>query len=151
MWNVHSAIFTPFFEVTDAYGPNQFAYAKGKGSKDALAINVLQWIWWLHNGHQIALYCSDVSGAFDRVKATKLVEKLQKKGVTGDILNVIQSWLGEREAKVVVNGTFSKTAKLNNMVFQGTVWGPPLWNCFFEDARAPVRKSGFDETVFADD
>ena len=88
---------------------------------------------------------------FDRVKATKLVEKLQKKGVTGEILNVIQSWLGEREAKVVVNGTFSTTAKLNNMVFQGAVWGPPLWNCFFEDARAPVRKSGFDETVFADD
>ena len=141
----------PFFEATDAYGPNQFAYAKGKGCKDALATNVLQWIWWLHNGYQIALYCSDVSGAFDRVKATKLIEKLQKKGVTGEILNVIQSWLGEREAKVVVNGTFSKTAKLNNMVFQGTVWGPPLWNCFFEDARAPVRKSGFDETVFADD
>ncbi len=92
-----------------------------------------------------------MSGAFDRVKSSKLLKKLQKKGVTGDILNVVQSWLGEREARVVVNGTFSKTAALNNMVFQGTVWGPPLWNCFFEDARVPVINSGFTETVFADD
>jgi hypothetical protein len=60
----------PFFEATEAYGPNQFAYAKGKGCKDAHATNVLQWIWGLHLGYQIALYCSDVSGAFDRVKTT---------------------------------------------------------------------------------
>ena len=64
-----------------------------------------------------ALHCSDVSGAFDRVKATKLVEKLQKKGVTGEILNVTQNSLGERAAKVIVNGTFSKTPKLNSMGF----------------------------------
>ena len=37
------------------------------------------------------------------------------------------------------------------MVFQGTVWGPILWNCFFEDARLAIRTSGFQEVVFADD
>ena len=138
----------PFFEATDAYGPNQFAYAKGKGCKDALATNVLQWIWWLHLGYQIALYCSDVSGAFDRVKATRVVQKLEKKGVTGGILDVVKSWLGERRAQVVVNGTFSEVAMLSDMVFQGTVWGPPFWNCYFEDARAPIAISGFMETIW---
>ena len=69
------------FEVTEAYGPNQFAYAKGKGCKDALATNVLQWIRWLHLGRQVALYCSDVSGAFDRVRAARLIQKLQKRAL----------------------------------------------------------------------
>eukprot|EP00972_Heterocapsa_arctica_P056509 8339461-Heterocapsa_arctica.AAC.1 len=37
------------------------------------------------------------------------------------------------------------------MVFQGTVWGPPLWNAFFEDARVPINACGFNEIVYADD
>ena len=40
---------------------------------------------------------------------------------------------------------------LDHMVFQGTVWGPPLWNVFFEDARVPINASGFNEIVYADD
>ncbi|CAE8713039.1 unnamed protein product, partial [Polarella glacialis] len=33
----------------------------------------------------------------------------------------------------------------------GTVWGPPLWNCFYEDARQAVNTKSFIETIFADD
>ena len=40
---------------------------------------------------------------------------------------------------------------LEDMVFQGTVWGPPLWNVFFEDARIPINACGFNEIVYADD
>eukprot|EP00746_Dinoflagellata_sp_MGD_P124290 gnl/MRDRNA2_/MRDRNA2_58876_c0_seq1.p1 gnl/MRDRNA2_/MRDRNA2_58876_c0~~gnl/MRDRNA2_/MRDRNA2_58876_c0_seq1.p1 ORF type:complete len:133 (+),score=30.30 gnl/MRDRNA2_/MRDRNA2_58876_c0_seq1:23-400(+) len=40
---------------------------------------------------------------------------------------------------------------LMDMVFQGTVWGPLLWNCFYKDALKPVRDTGFTEAVFADD
>ena len=30
-------------------------------------------------------------------------------------------------------------------------FGPPLWNIYYADARAPVRKNGFQEVVYADD
>ena len=40
---------------------------------------------------------------------------------------------------------------LSNMTFQGTVWGPPLWNTYFEDAQQAVQREHFVETVFADD
>ena len=60
--------------------------------RDALAFNVLQWVWWLHEGKKIGFYCSDVSGAFDLVP---ILEKLQRNGVTGKVFKVLSSWLEE--------------------------------------------------------
>ena len=40
---------------------------------------------------------------------------------------------------------------LSNMVFQGTVTGPTLWNLFYEDARHAINECFFTEVVFADD
>ena len=112
---------------------------------------MLDWLWALHSGRKVGLYCSDVSGAFDRVKKERLVQKLVQKGLQGPLLKVLESWLDTRTAYVVVEATKSKAALLTNQVFQGTVWGPPLWNTFFEDARAPVNRAGFEDTFFADD
>ena len=36
-------------------------------------------------------------------------------------------------------------------MFQGTVFGPPLWNLYYADARTAVNAKGFVETIFADD
>ena len=99
----------------------------------------------------MALYCSDVKGAFDRVDSQRLLQKLRQKGLSGQLLVVISSWLEERAAQVVVEGAYSEEAKLEDSVYQGTVWGPPLWNVFFEDARMAVNKAGYTEAIFADD
>ena len=40
---------------------------------------------------------------------------------------------------------------LANMVFPGTVLGPPLWNVFFADVAVAARQTGGSENVFADD
>lgn len=40
---------------------------------------------------------------------------------------------------------------LQNMVYQGTVLGPPAWNIFFADVAKAVTACGFEEAVFADD
>ena len=36
-------------------------------------------------------------------------------------------------------------------MFQGTVWGPPLWSVFYADARHAIQAAGFEEVVYADD
>ena len=141
----------PFLEATQAYGPNQFAYTSERGCRDLLLLNLLNWLWNLHLGRKVALYCSDVKGAFDRVDSHRLLEKLRQKGVSGSFLKVVSSWLEERTAQVVVEGAHSDIAGLNDSVYQGTVWGPPLWNVYFEDARKPVNKAGYTEAIFADD
>ena len=100
---------------------------------------------------KIAIYCSDVSGAFDKVNSRRLLRKLRSRGVPDVILLVIQSWLYERNARVAVGGKFSRDVKIKNMVYQGTVLGPPLWNIYYADAALAVNLIGFLEIIFADD
>ena len=100
---------------------------------------------------QDSCYCSDVSGAFDRVRAEKLLEKLRCKGVHPAFVDLAGSWLQQRSAQVVVEGQRSDKMLCRSMVFQGTVLGPTLWNLFYEDARRAIHEAGFVEIVYADD
>ena len=40
---------------------------------------------------------------------------------------------------------------LEDMVFQGIVLGPILWNLFFGDARVAIEAAKFLEIIYADD
>ena len=100
---------------------------------------------------KIAVYLSDVSGAFDKVDSNRLIQKLERKGLGIKMIRVIRSWLQRRRATVVVSGQKSRSLLLQNQVFQGTVFGPPLWNQFFSDAAVPLKQSGYTEVVYADD
>ncbi len=132
-------------------GDRQFAYTKGRGHRDALLFNIMQWLLWLEDGDHIALYCSDVYGAFDRVCKELLLRKICALRPPRCLAKLLRSWLDDRVSNVVVDGVFSKEMPLTDSVFQGTVLGPPLWNQHFADAKSAVRKHGFIETVYADD
>ena len=72
-------------------------------------------------------------------------------GIHPAVAAVIVSWLRTRKANVVVGGTKSSDFDLDNMLFQGTVWGPTLWNIFYADAKLAIREWLLTEIVFADD
>ena len=124
------ALFMPFLLKSVAYGSNQFAYMPQRGARDALAHIVMVWQRAIAKGSKVAAYCSDVFGAFDRVSVDRLISKLKAKRVNKVIIDVLTSWLRSRRAHVVVGGSRSEEFTLSDMVFQGTVWGPPLWNTF---------------------
>ena len=122
-----------------------------RGARDALAQLVLTWISLFGKHRNIAVYCSDVSRAFDKVNSRRLLRKLGARGIPDALLPVIQSWLNECRTPVAVGGKFSREMKIQNMVYQGTVLGPPLWNIYFADAALAVNLHGFLEIIFADD
>ena len=101
------SLFLPWLEATGAYGPNQYAYAKHRGYKDVLAINVCSWLLLLEQGLAVGLFCSDVSGAFDRVSGTRLVKKLATSGLHPDLTGFLASWLDDRSSQVVIGGAAS--------------------------------------------
>ena len=133
------------------YGRNQYAYSTGRSHRDALAINVCNWLMILENGQIVGLYCSDVSGAFDRVRKERLISKLRLSGLNRRVVQFLESWLEDRQSSVIVAGDKSRSRVLRNLVFQGTVLGPPLWNMFYNDAAYSIQSCRFTEVVFADD
>jgi len=64
-------LYVPYLASTVSFGPNQFAYTEGRGARDAVAHLVMTWIKALAGRHKIGVYYSDVSGAFDCVKAER--------------------------------------------------------------------------------
>ena len=85
-------------------GLNQFALCQGKGSRRALAFLELLWLLAFQGQARVAVYMSDVSAAFDRVFTPRMVRKLRARKVPSMLLKVLQSWLHERTAEVLVNG-----------------------------------------------
>ena len=86
-------LYLPYLERIGAAGPCQFAYRKKRGLRDALAYLLLSWLLILSKCEQVALYCSNVSSAFDRVSADRLLYKLKLAGVHASSLAIHQSWL----------------------------------------------------------
>ena len=82
---------------------------------DVLAWNVIAWISAFKNNRRVGLYCSDVSGAFDRVKKERLLEKMRAKGLHPSILKIVSSWLEEREFTVILDGVQSGWHELENL------------------------------------
>ena len=54
----------------------------------------------LDKGHNTDVFYLDFSKAFDRVPHQRLLAKLRAHGITGEIFNWIQSWLGDRKQRV---------------------------------------------------
>ena len=52
---------------------------------------------------------------------------------------------------MVVNGENSKYFAIKDMVFQGTVLRPILWNLLFDDAKDAINEWLYEEIVYADD
>ena len=143
--------FDPYIATNCLFGKRQWAYQKRKGARDAILYLIITWLLALASGQKIILFCSDVAGAFDRVDTARLVSKLVAMGLDPAVVAVLSSWLESRCARVIVGGCCSEPIELTNMVFQGTVLGPKLWNLFYEDVKAACRDAKFEETVFADD
>ena len=85
---------------------------------------------------------SDIACAFDPVDMKKLIAKLLQFGVCDAFVDLLASYLAPRSATVAVNGAESKEFVLANMIFQGTVLGPNLWNTFFTDLHEAAEATG---------
>jgi len=146
-----ASLFLPSLISLGGFGANQFAYKPGHGSRDAVLFAVTSWLLALSQGFRVGVYCSDVSGAFDKVPASRLVRRLSQWKIHPKILEVLQSWLRPRRARVIVGGATSQEFLMSDMVYQGTVWGPSLWNTFFADAARALQCLSFHDLFYADD
>lgn len=136
---------------SDSFGTNQFAYRCFHGVRDAILFVLLTWLVVFAKGKKVGVYCSDVSSAFDQMSTFNLLAKLRRPIIHNKIVDVNADWLVGRRGEVIVQGSSSDCFPVSNMNYQGTIWGPPLWNLFFSDVRLALRRCGFSEVIYADD
>lgn len=82
-------LFLPQLVASRGFGPRQFTYTPERGYKDALIVCVGKWILMLSERKRVAIYCSDVAGAVDRVSSVLLMHALASKGLHSPILKVV--------------------------------------------------------------
>ena len=133
------------------FGDSQWAFRKQASSRDLVLVFISQWIQAICGGFKVGTFMGDITAAFDRVDKELLLGKLQSLGVAEVYLDFLNNYLEPRIGRVAVEGALSDTILLCDMVFQGTVLGPALWNTFFHDVSIPARWRGGTDALFADD
>ena len=94
----------------------------------------------------------DLSAAFDTVDHGTLINTLKNEvGVTGECLAWIQSYLEERQQRVIINNNRSDSRTLKCGVPQGSVLGPLLLSIYTIPLAAIMRKHGILYHLYADD
>ena len=90
----------------------------------------------------------DLSKAFDTVNHKILLSKLEKYGVRGNSLKLINDYLTNRKQVVHVNNTYSDQQSIVCGVPQGSTLGPLLFSVYINDLS---NASKFQTRLYADD
>ena len=90
----------------------------------------------------------DLQKAFDSVPHKRCVLKLERHGITSNLLRWIKYFLSERKQRLVLNGLLSDWTDVISGVPQGSVLGPVLFILYVNDLPDKVKSYC---KIFADD
>ena len=102
----------------------------------------------MDRGRDVRFVFCDVSKAFDKVWHTGLLFKLKLTGVNKQLISWIESYLSDRQQKVVSEGFSSTLQGIKAVVPQGSVLGPFLFLVYINDIVNDINN---DIRLFADD
>jgi hypothetical protein len=100
---------------------------------------------------RLAVWLADIKGAFDHACRDMMRCALTARGIPDGFIRVMTDWMSHRSVSVVVDGMHSEDHRITDQVFQGSVWGPTLWNLFIADVENPIRSHGWLPILYADD
>ena len=135
--------------VNEILSPYQFGFRKNISTVDAL-IHFTEMIYDALNNKNCCLnVLVDYSRAFDTINHAILLRKLERYGVRGSALEMIRSYLKNRQQSVRINNSLSGTLTTNISVPQGSILGPLLFLIYVNEISNMSNK--FTPTSFADD
>ena len=126
----------------------QFGFRQKFSATDALISTVENLRIGADKGHVIALALLDLSKAFDSINHSILLNKLQSIGFDHASIELISSYLSNRQQIVNINGINSDWLNVIRGVPQGTVLGPLLFNIYVNELS---KVTNCRITQYADD
>lgn len=143
---VYDAIYSV---IANAVPVEQHGFLKGRSTITNLSIFSNYIISNMEKGRQVDVVYTDFEKAFDRVDHAILIQKLEKLGISGNLLRWTESYLSNRSQMVVVGGYKSNYVTIPSGVPQGSLLGPLLYNSYLYDVYTCIKHSRF--LMYADD
>ena len=137
-----------YFETNAILTSHQFGFRKSY-STELAATNLYDRL--LNNLDRKDITCAiflDLAKAFDSVNHKILLQKLEKYGVRGIPLRLIESYLSNRWQYVKINSNSSDLERIDIGIPQGSILGPLLFLIYINDLP---NASNFFVKLFADD
>ena len=112
---------------------SQHGFLKGRSCTTNLTAFMDRLTNIIDKGSPADVFYLDFAKAFDKVPHQRLLMKMESKGIGGEVLNWVRSWLADRTQTVRVGASESTASQVKSGVPQGSVLGPPLFDVFIDD------------------
>ena len=90
-----------FLEVNKLIGDSQHGFRKGSSCLTHTLLFLDKVVHSVEEGQGVDVVLLNLAKAFDKVPHKRLLGKLKKHGISGNILNVIEDWLKDRRPTIV--------------------------------------------------
>ena len=124
---------TKHFETFDLLHKRQSGFRKNHSCHTALITLVDQWLCNINEKKFCGALFLDFAKAFDVIDHNLLLKKLSLYGVKDTVLEMMNSFLSNRQQTVYVNSCFSSSKTIKYGIPQGSVLGPLLFSIYIND------------------